>query len=115
MDHWRLDLGESERLKKVEPLFCLFHYSVITHSFIRCNSSLLGYAGPKHFKAAIPVVFALGGFDAVRSIVASTKAANDFEISSSGRSFRKIRCSIASRIMAWNSTNGALPASLDLF
>src|SRR5260370_20342416 len=58
-------------------------------------------------------LFALDGFDAVRSIVASTKVANDFEISSTGRSFRKTRCSIASRIMVWNSTNGALPASLD--
>jgi len=58
-------------------------------------------------------LLALDGFATVRSIVASTKAANDFEISSTGRSFRKMRCSIVSRIMVWNSTNGALPASLD--
>jgi len=25
-----------------------------------CNDSLLGYAGPKHLNAAIPVVFRLG-------------------------------------------------------
>src|ERR1700686_1555542 len=30
---------------------------VSTHSFIRCTDSLVGYAGPKHLKAAIPVLF----------------------------------------------------------
>jgi hypothetical protein len=33
---------------------------VITHSFMRCNDSLLGYARPEHLKAAIPVLFRFG-------------------------------------------------------
>src|SRR6267143_1368549 len=33
---------------------------VITHSFIGCNDSLLGYARPEHLKTAIPVLFRFG-------------------------------------------------------
>src|SRR5882762_5047836 len=37
------------------PPFFLASSVVSTHSFIRCTDSLLGYAGPEHLKAAIPV------------------------------------------------------------
>ena len=33
---------------------------MITHSFMRCNDSLLGYGRPEHLKAAIPVLFRFG-------------------------------------------------------
>jgi len=68
---------------------------------------------PRTLKALSRYCFALDRFETVRSIVASTKAANDFEISSTGRSFPKDPLLNRARIMAWNSTNGALPASLD--
>src|SRR6266852_8642234 len=41
-------------------LDAVFRVIVSTHSFIRCTDSLLGYAGPEHLKAAIPVFIRFG-------------------------------------------------------
>src|SRR6267154_6529996 len=86
---------------------------VITHSFIGCNDSLLGYARPEHLKTAVPVLFRFGSVRYRKVYRRLYQCRQRLRDQFHRNIIPKDMLSIASRIMVWNSTNGALPASLD--